>query len=127
MKTQGNPGASVFFRSVMKLSTLPSTVIAVVLLMQPARRPGFAVGGGELPVRGHEAGRESRGVSDTAAAMVPAAIIAPQRSSESSPSEAPTTGNPVTMVPERTQPRVLGAKRGAMNPSLISRVTAKRS
>src|SRR5215475_7258944 len=30
------------------------------------------------------------------------------------------------MAPERTQPRVLGAKRGASSPSLISRVTAKR-
>src|SRR5438093_301066 len=49
-----------------------------------------------------------------------------QRSSASSPSEAATTGKPVTMVPERTQPRVLGAKRGASKPSLISRVTAKR-
>jgi hypothetical protein len=48
-------------------------------------------------------------------------------SSESRPSDAVTTGKPVTARPERTQPRVLGAKRGPRRPSLISRLTANRS
>src|SRR5881296_1284310 len=50
-----------------------------------------------------------------------------QRSSASRPVEAGTAGLTGTRVPVRLQARWLGAKRGASNPSLISRVTAKRS
>src|SRR5437879_11822838 len=49
-----------------------------------------------------------------------------QRSSASRPAEAGTAGLTGTRVPVRIQARWLGAKRGASNPSLISRVTAKR-
>jgi hypothetical protein len=49
-----------------------------------------------------------------------------QRSSESSPADALTTGVTGTRTPVRTHARWLGAKRGAKSPSLISRVTAKR-
>src|SRR5690348_12524869 len=49
-----------------------------------------------------------------------------QRSSESRPADAGTAGLTGTRVPVRIQARWLGAKRGASNPSLISRVTANR-
>src|SRR2546422_10191200 len=49
-----------------------------------------------------------------------------QRSSASRPVEAGTAGLTGTRVPVRIQARWLGANRGASNPSLISRVTAKR-
>ena len=48
------------------------------------------------------------------------------RSSASRPSDAGATGFTGTREPCRTQPRWLGANRGASSPSLISRVTAKR-
>src|SRR6266849_1016275 len=48
------------------------------------------------------------------------------RSSPSRPAEASTVGLTATRTPVRTHARWLGAKRGANNPSLISRVTAKR-
>src|SRR5262245_16305933 len=49
------------------------------------------------------------------------------RSSPSSPSEAGTDGLTGTSIPDSNQPFWLGANRGARRPSLISRVTAKRS
>jgi hypothetical protein len=48
------------------------------------------------------------------------------RSSESRPAEADTAGLTGTSVPVRIHAPWFGAKRGASNPSLISRVTAKR-
>ncbi len=50
----------------------------------------------------------------------------PHRSSASRPTEAGIAGNCGTSEPCSTQPRWLGANRGANRPSLISRVTAKR-
>src|SRR6266436_942543 len=47
-------------------------------------------------------------------------------SSASRPVEASTLGLTFTSEPLNTQPRWLGEKRGASDPSLISRVTAKR-
>lgn len=49
-----------------------------------------------------------------------------QRSSLSRPVEAGVVGETSTLSPDITQPRWLGANRGARYPSLISRVTANR-
>src|SRR5438309_2016071 len=58
--------------------------------------------------------------------IAPLPSIRLYRSSLSSPAEAGTAGLTGTSTPDSTHALWLGAKRGASNPSLISRVTAKR-